>query len=411
MRDLSLWPRCTRCEHRVNPRNEICPDHHLMCSPTGCIIEPGSWPDVPVPAFEAPAALAAVPEARRASATTFLVDLASYQAGIDLAAVKAAGFTRVNVKLTQGNWYTMSNAAGWIRQARDLGMGVCTFTWIDNSASGAEQAAYMWRAMLAAGGPAGIAHQVDCEDSARPATFQTLTDYVNAVTSRMGRRPILYSGDWWLQPRGWNCAGLTPYLWAGPNNGYFTSYPGDTSSAWRAGYAGYGDYAMLQYAVQPVTGAGGGNLSKTAIRDPAVWAALTGSGGNDVGTLDGNQGVMLANIWRVIEGWRAGAETVKQDTGSGIVDFPLVPVRSANALLRASGVAQADLDELQARPAAGPLTPEQFAAAIAAMTASVTAAVAAHPGIPLGDDDIAILAAAVGPVIEKKLRELTFRAD
>jgi hypothetical protein len=403
LRDMTLWPRCTRCEHRVNPRNEICPDHHLMCSPTGCIIEPGSWPNVRGPVAEAPAV---VPFERRASATTFLVDLASYQAGINLAAVKAAGFTRVNVKLTQGNWYTMSSAAGWIRQARDLGMGVSTFTWIDNSASGAEQAAYMWRAMLAAGGPAGIAHQVDCEDSARPATLQILTDYINAVKSRMGRTPILYSGDWWLQPRGWNCSGLTPYLWAGPNNGYLSSYPGDTSGAWRAGYAGYGDYAMLQYAVQPVDGAGGGNLSKTAIRDPAVWAALTGTGGNDVGTLDGQQAVMLANIWRVIEGWRAGSETVKQDTGSGIVDFPLMPVRSANALLEAAGQVNQILTAVT-EPDEISLDAEQ----IAGLISSVTAAIVAAPDNPITDADAQAVANAVGPVVEAKLREIARRAS
>jgi hypothetical protein len=371
-----------------------------MCSPTGCIIGPDSWPTVAAPMFEAPAALAAVPAAvpaaRRASATTFLVDLASYQTGIDLAAVKAAGFTRVNVKLTQGNWYTMAAAAGWIRQARDLGMGVCTFTWIDNSASGAEQAAYMWRAMLAAGGPAGIGHQVDCEDSARPATLQILTDYIAAVKSRMGRTPILYSGDWWLQPRGWNCSGLTPYLWAGPNNGYLTSYPGDSSTAWRAGYAGYGDYAMLQYAVQPVDGAGGGNLSKTAIRDPGVWAALTG--GDDV-ALASEERVWLATCFEILTAIAAGQDRTWNRPVS------LVPILTKIA--SQIGVAQGDLDEIQARPAPGPLTSDQ----LVAFTDAVTAAVAAHPGIPLTDDDMPVIAAAVGPVIEEKLRELARRAS
>jgi hypothetical protein len=33
--------------------------------------------------------------------------------------------------------------------------------------------------------------------------------------------------------------------------------------------------------VSPIAGAGGGDISKSAIRDPAVWAALTGTTGDD----------------------------------------------------------------------------------------------------------------------------------
>ena len=72
--------------------------------------------------------------------TDFLIDLASYQDGINLQVVKSAGFTKVNVKLSQGNWYKWGNAQNYINQARNLGMGISTFHWLDNTDSGGNQA-------------------------------------------------------------------------------------------------------------------------------------------------------------------------------------------------------------------------------------------------------------------------------
>jgi hypothetical protein len=101
------------------------------------------------------------------------------------------------------------------------------------------------------------------------------------------RHVINYTGDWWWPDHMHdnNGAALTPYLWAAPNNGYGAAYPGDASPDWHAGYGGWVDLSALQYTVAGVAGAGGGDLSQTAFRDPTVWPALTGSamtGGNEV---------------------------------------------------------------------------------------------------------------------------------
>lgn len=236
--------------------------------------------------------------------TAYLIDLASYQDGIDLAAVKAAGFSLVNIKLSQGDWYQWSKASQYIASAKALGLGICTFHWLDNTASGAAQARIVLDLMRRYDVLDGCAHQCDCEDTATLAIWR---DYVNAMQDGLGRHIANYTGDWWWQPRGWTGADLTPYLWAGPNSGYLSAYPGDTSSHWTAGYGGWSDYSLLQYAVQPVGTAGGGNLSKTAIRDPAVWTALTG--GDDV--LDGydaryrdgvnrSEGLVLKEVWTAL---------------------------------------------------------------------------------------------------------------
>lgn len=272
MRQVYLRPVCARCAHPASPRSQVCDVCHPRCTANGCIL-----PIDPAPHHAALEPMQTEEAVRAAaSGTLFLVDVASYQAGISLAAVQAAGFGAVNVKLSQGNWYTHTAAGSYVDAARALGMAVSTFSWIDNSASGAEQAAYAYRAMQAAGGPDGMAHQVDCEDTAQAATYTIWRDYVSWWQDKLGRHVTAYTGDWWWQPRGWDGAALTPYLWAPPNSGYLAAYPGDTSSAWRAGYGGWDTLSLLQYAVSPITNAGGGALSKTAIRDPAVWAALTG---------------------------------------------------------------------------------------------------------------------------------------
>ncbi|WP_157641092.1 GH25 family lysozyme [Longispora albida] len=246
--------------------------------------------------------------------TSHLLDLSSHQVGIDLAAVRDAGFTLANIKTTQGNWYTWDRAREYTDRARALGFGLMTYHWLDNSASGREQADIAYRGMLEIGGPAGMGHQCDCEDIDSPATFEIWRDYVNAMQDRLGRPIINYTGDWWWVPKGWTGGHLTPYLWAAPNNGYLDGYPGDSSPDWHAGYGGWGDYAALQYSVGPVEGAGSIKVSKTAIRDASVWAALTGEGDDMTPGQDYRLRVLMANWDPTRDEWiRAGGSPASYD--------------------------------------------------------------------------------------------------
>lgn len=207
--------------------------------------------------------------------TEFLLDLASYQEGIDLRACRRTGYTVANIKTSEGRGYIWQSAATYADRARSHGFTVGTFHWLDSSASGAAQANIAYQRMKDLGGPDGMFHQCDCEDD---ATFAIWRDYINAMQDKLGRHVVNYTGDWWWTARNWYGADLTPYLWAAPNNGYLDSYPGDDSPQWNAGYGGWDHYSVLQYAVQPISGAGGGNISKSAIRDPNVLVALTGGG-------------------------------------------------------------------------------------------------------------------------------------
>lgn len=243
--------------------------------------------------------------------TTYLIDVASYQRGIKLDVVKAAGFTCANVKTSQGNHYTFSDARTYADAAHARGMGVSLFHWLDNSATGKAQADYCWRTAGPIVGDVGrVAFQVDNEDTTAPATWAITRDFVNAIADHLGHLPFMYTGDWWAQSGGraqWNVASLTPWLMAAPNAGYLGTYPGDSSAHWRAGYWGYTNLSLMQYAVGTIANAGGGDISKAAIRDPNLWAALTGAGGKTVSDFDpygkskaaGDRevGVLISDVW------------------------------------------------------------------------------------------------------------------
>lgn len=309
--------------------------------------------------------------------TQFLVDIASYQHNrpdpLRLDVVQQKGFSLVNIKTTEGTHYTFTAGRLYADKARSLSMGISTFHYLTNEASGSAQADFAWKQIVNLGGPQGIAHECDCETNATQAIYR---DYVKAMQDRLGRHIMTYSGDWWWQPRGWTGADLTPYYTAAPNAGYLGSYPGDASPHWHAGYGGWDNLSMMQYAVSAITGAGGGDLSKSAIRDRAVWSALTG--GDDM-SWDEVIGTAQTNPLKYTAGEiLLGTNKAAYDARAG----------AAQALETAKAIAadvQAKFAELEAKLAVLPagaavtLDAESLAAAMRAMvTDVVTAAVRAE---------------------------------
>jgi hypothetical protein len=211
--------------------------------------------------------------------TLHIVDVSRHQVErpdpLNLEDARNVGMGAVNIQLDRGRQEDVlpTWARAYADRARHLGMGISTYRWLDNRIPGAESARRAYERMQLLGGPDGMAHVVDCEDD---ATEQTLRDYVTTMTALLGRPIAIYSGRWWLQPRGWQVADLSPYLWAAPSVGYLGTYPGDNSPDWSVAYGGWTTLAAMQYAVVPLPGTGLCSLS--AIREPTVWATLTGGG-------------------------------------------------------------------------------------------------------------------------------------
>lgn len=211
--------------------------------------------------------------------TLRIVDVSKYQVErrdpLNLVTAQQAGFGAVNIALDRGRDVDVLPvwAPGYAAAARSLDMDVCTYRWLDGRMSGRDSARRAYARMRELGGPSGMAHAADTESN---ATEEIIRSYVLEMTGLIGRPIALYTGDWWWTAagRGWDLSDIAPYLWAAPNAGYQSGYPGDDSPHWTAGYGGWPTLSVMQYAVKPLPGTG--NCSLSALRDPSVWETLTG---------------------------------------------------------------------------------------------------------------------------------------
>lgn len=215
-----------------------------------------------------------------------LVDVSRWQVErpdpLTIDAARRAGYHIVNVALTGGRGYV---AGGWaetyLAQARESGMGTSTYHWLDGRTPGTSQAtANLARLRQAPGGTERLAHFVDVEEDGAhgitPPSWAHVRDYVHAMEDGLGHPIGLYTADYWWKPRGWNGAALTPHL-MGPPNDPVNGDDTDTSPGWVAGWGGWDQRAVMQWAVRPLPGTG--NCSLSVIRDPTIWQTLTGGTG------------------------------------------------------------------------------------------------------------------------------------
>lgn len=217
--------------------------------------------------------------------TLRIVDVSRHQVErpnpLSLAAAKAAGFAVANIQLDRGRQEDVlpAWAPTYASRARDLGMDVSSYRWLDGRLTGKDSAQRAFLRMRSLGGPHNMVHTVDTEetsDKGPPATERIIREYVLEITYLLGRPIALYTGDWWWTSpeRQWLMSDIAPYLWAAPNAGYQADYPGDESRHWDAGYGGWPVLTVMQYAVKPIPGTG--NCSLSAVRDVTAWTVLKG---------------------------------------------------------------------------------------------------------------------------------------
>jgi len=213
-----------------------------------------------------------------------LVDVSRWQVErsdpLDLAQAKSVGYSIANLALTGGRGYVAGSwLANQMTYATALGMGRSTYHWLDGRTSGVEQAETNLARLRNLFGVRleRFGHVVDVEEDGKngiaPPTWAHVHDYVGTMQEALGRPIAIYSADYWWKPRGWSGASLTPYL-MGPPNTPVQAEPAADSPAWAAGWGGWRSFSILQWGVRPLPGTGGCSLS--LIRDPAVWAAMSG---------------------------------------------------------------------------------------------------------------------------------------
>jgi hypothetical protein len=210
--------------------------------------------------------------------TIHIADIASYQGGLTLAQLKAAGFTGVNFKVSHGLTLKSVHPDLWklAEQALAEGWKVSTFHYLTDDASGDEQARFAFSQMVRWNlASPGCVHVVDVEDTKDPPTAQTWRDYCARMASFTGRETVTYTGRWWWMryAKDWPASPFSPWLWAAPGAGYLDTYPGDDSPHWDAGYGQWPQLAAMQYRVAPVAGI---PVSQTAVRSEDAWRAMGG---------------------------------------------------------------------------------------------------------------------------------------
>ena len=316
---------------------------------------------------------------------------AQYQAGLDLAKLKAEGYTFFVTKSSEG--LHIPPIAGssaefrrrylaWIEQARAVGMVPGLYHWIDSSAPGSDQARFFHKLVVEAGGPAGMLIQLDCEDD---ASYQQLLDFTTTWVQLSAGHPfLLYTGKWWWGPRGWNGTAITPYLW----DSHYLTADADTvsddpavfaaripSSWWAPGYGGWGSPAILQFTSRGDAGSLGNNVDLNVFRGSlADLAVLTG--GEDM-TPEEHQ--MLSELYagRQVAPWQYKnddgiAQFAKTNPGEWYPDMHAVvwdtyrKVRALEGKLAAGGLTAAEVAAELAKLIPAPPTAEQVADVLAA---------------------------------------------
>lgn len=209
------------------------------------------------------------------------VDLSRWQTGLKIADLPA-DVRFVNISVSKG-----LNAPAeigqkrqeWALDARKAGKVLMAYHWLNSTASGAEQWMACRRELLTTfGGLSGFGLQLDCEDTASPATFQHVKDFLTAAQAELKRPVAFYTGDWWIAARSaWpSVAALTPYLWATANDGWLTAVPPEDSRHWVwTGLGGWEHLSLLQWSdTQKIKGIA---VSSTVVRNVEVLCKLTGA--------------------------------------------------------------------------------------------------------------------------------------
>ncbi|MDG3013539.1 glycoside hydrolase family 25 protein [Speluncibacter jeojiensis] len=173
--------------------------------------------------------------------TIFGIDISSYQAGLDLAQVKAEGFDFVFVKVTEGSGYVNPTWPGFRDAANANGLILAGYHYLTGDDVNAQAQNFVTNL-----GP-NIPAMIDFE--ANGGTLDNFWAFVNAVNARGVQIALSYIPRWYIQGAGGGDLSQVPGLISSSyvsGSGFASAlYPGDQSSYWD-GYDG-GTPQILQF--------------------------------------------------------------------------------------------------------------------------------------------------------------------
>jgi Glycosyl hydrolases family 25 len=182
----------------------------------------------------------------------WVADISNWQGGIDASQIVREGYAAVVCKASEGTTFTDPDFVSWVNQIRSANGIPGAYHYI-RAGNGAGQAHHFLDCLSKVGGPSGMIIQLDVEAD---SSWQDIQDFSNTWNAETGNHKFLiYTGQWWWGPRGWNGASITPYLW----HSHYVSGPADFGSAmygrvdqswWTPGYGGWSTATMLQFTSQ-----------------------------------------------------------------------------------------------------------------------------------------------------------------
>ena len=226
-----------------------------------------------------------------------LIDIASWQAGMDLAVMfaKNPDLDGVIVKLTQGAGYTNPCADAWISWLRANGKPFGTFHYLDGSGAVAEARHY---ADLLAKYPGGVP-ALDYEAEA----LRLGTGYVKAALDEVlrltGVRPLVYCSQVSaLEAQDFTAIAAAGYgLWVAQYADY-SPVRGFLTDPWHAGKPSpFTAYTMRQYTSMGYLPGWGSRLDFDLFYGTAEdWAALAAGGVSPAPALKGPDPQVIADV-------------------------------------------------------------------------------------------------------------------
>lgn len=263
-------------------------------------------------------------------APLWIVDAAgSYQHGMSVQTLQREGFSAVVAKVSEGlvrndTWDAVNKswAKAWIRTARDVGMIPGAYHYL-RGASGQMQAQYFVQSLddITGNGAEGLLVQLDNEAD---ATVEDTQSFVAEFGRLQPGHPLLmYTGQWWWGPRGWDGSDLTPYLWdshyvmdgQSPASGFASAvYDQVPEWWWTPGYGGWLRATMLQFTSRASAGGLTSNVDASAYLG-SIDSLRTLTTGVD---MTPEQAQKLDDVWnRLIEqGW-VGQSTFGRHNNDG----------------------------------------------------------------------------------------------
>lgn len=219
---------------------------HFEVHPTvwraGSQVDPAPWLSGAVE----PGAVAPAPVVGEGRMTFFGIDIASYQAGLDMSRVKAEGFSYVIAKATEGSGYTNPFYREQRDGARANGLLFCAYHYVKAGDSARSQVDRFESVEPDRGVPVMLDHELTSGDAG------VLWAVHNEFVARGYRVNLTYLPRWYWQGHigSPDLSGLPPLMasdYGRERSGFAAAiYPGDGDAGWN----GYGNnsVAILQFS-------------------------------------------------------------------------------------------------------------------------------------------------------------------